>query len=328
MKKKRLRRPAGKVVGEAQIMKIVLSWMKSGKMETLLQKYAGDQAPAKSAASRRPDAKNNPNSEMKMDPDENGWVKRTVRNKPKKEEESAVPTEQDESKYQDVLLASNGFNVQIVADCKKLSLRSSGVALASRAFAKEALKEYAAATTPLAVLIKGTLPDVPSTKVEVAVKDTNGKVHIREKQLIQLGVGQNRVTMANQQAQPIQADTEVISVVVHKAWVSGELWASLLKKPMEGARRWLKDMAKVTPIDVRKGTRTSQTCCEWRQGWQSQSSSNSDSSVAQMAFQSGTTRATTGWSGCPQARRWKVRIAANATWSTTRGLCAGPRGSV
>ena len=175
------------------------------------------------------------------------WVTKTrTPSKPKQDAEA----KEDENVVHDVLLNSNGFNVPVTT-MESLSMTVGGVCLASRKFARDTIQSFANVSVPTGLLIRGGMEGVTSTEIEVSVKDPQGRVAIRKRHLVQVGMSEQRITtkVAGAKVQ-VAGDTTVVSVVIHKNRLKGATWANVVQKPTEAIGRWLRHRCGVEPLDV------------------------------------------------------------------------------
>ena len=149
-------------------------------------------------------------------------------------------------------LVNDGWSVPIVTSIADLNIAEPVVCLVSSAEARKAVKELTGVHA-LAILSSANT-DNRGQELHVLMEDISGRVIVRRRFLLQLGIG--AVTyMDGKPKKQFKPDSTKVVISFAKIHTESEAWTYASKHPREAVKKWLELRSKIAFMDVSQPTR-------------------------------------------------------------------------
>ena len=145
------------------------------------------------------------------------------------------------------MLVQDGWSVPVVQKFEAFRMTETGVYLASRGEAEEAMRELRS-EKGLAILTTKQV-ESGSEEVEFEVKTDQGKSTVWKRYLVQLGAVPVTYKCSAPRGGAVEADTVLAVIDLTKKHCHPDAWTTALTKPKSAAAYWLRKL-EVEPVDM------------------------------------------------------------------------------
>ena len=237
--------PAADLFSRAKLQALLKK--QTAQIDELKELLAGKAAGSQTAASTTPSPSPTP-------PPPPGWntKKATAKANKQKEETPKTQTEKEEPPKEKLLAQDWEDGILLAPKPNLLQPNVAGVALGNRTECLAAVRDYAEATVPIAVLSPVPIGENCS-KMDIHTVDEQGHIHHRTRYFVRVGKSEQPPKRRNLEATvkaPARGSTVVIAIRALQEHADQEIWEHNVEVPFNAARNWLRIRASCKALDI------------------------------------------------------------------------------